>query len=168
MAVSNKQKLLALTEKEYRKLIKTLDTVDGAMAVVPSADEGISIKDTIAHRTHWIDLFFGWYEDGKAGRDVPMPAPGYKWNQLKDYNARVREASQATPWDQVRADFEAAHEKLTAFITVHDDDELYGEDRYAWTGKWTVGRYAEASGPSHYRSADKFIRQIIRSLTDSA
>ena len=164
MAATTKDDLLALTDKEYQKLIKTLDTVDDALAVTPSDEDGISINDTIAHRTHWIDLFFGWYEDGKAGKEVPLPAPGYKWNQLKEYNAKVREASQTTPWDKVRADFDAAHDKLTAFIADRDDDELYGDGVYAWTGKWTVGRYAEASGPSHYRSANKFIRQIIRSM----
>ena len=127
MAAQSKDTLLALTEKDYQKLIKTLDTVDNALAVTPSDEDGISIKDTIAHRTHWIDLFFGWYEDGKAGKDVELPAPGYKWNQLKEYNAKVREASQATPWDKVRANFDAAHEKLMSFIDQRDDDELYAE-----------------------------------------
>jgi len=27
---------------------------------------------------------------------------------------------------------------------------------------WTTGRWAEAAGPSHYRSAAKFIRQCSR------
>jgi hypothetical protein len=27
---------------------------------------------------------------------------------------------------------------------------------------WTTGRYAEAAGPSHYRSAAKFIRKCLR------
>jgi len=39
--------------------------------------------------------------------------------------------------------------------------ELYGGPMPGGTG-WTTGRYAEAAGPSHYRSAAKFLRAALR------
>ena len=168
MAAENKDDLQALMQKDHARLMKTLDTVDDALAVTPMPEDGITIKDTIDHRTHWIGLFFKWYADGKAGREVHLPAPGYKWNQLKEYNAKVRAASQGKSWQAVLADFADAHDRLSAFIAAADNSELYTEKPYAWTGKWTLGRYAEASGPSHYRSANTYIRKLIRTVSTAA
>jgi len=48
------------------------------------------VKDVISHRAHWIDLFLGWYKGGMAGKTVYFPAKEYKWNDLKRYNAQLR------------------------------------------------------------------------------
>lgn len=93
MAANDKDELRAVTEKEFAKLIKLLDGLDDRLADQLSAEDDVSIKQVIGHRVHWMDMFFGWYEDGKAGKEVEVPAPGYKWNQLKPYNAKVYEAA---------------------------------------------------------------------------
>ncbi len=164
MPAQNKQDLIAAAEAEYRKLLKALDGVDAEMAVSPHPDDGITIKDTILHRVHWIDLFLGWYRDGVAGKPVHTPAPGYKWNQLKAYNAKVREETRSVPWPEARSRLETAHGDLLELIRSLDDIELYGPKKYDWTNTWTLGRWAEASGPSHYRSAAKYIRAIRKLL----
>ena len=164
MPATNRNELLAVTEKEYAKLMKTLDGLDPDAAIAPGVEDGISIKDTIAHRTHWIDLFLGWYGDGKAGKPVQTPAPGYKWNQLKDYNAKVRAGSRDRVWPDVLDAFTRAHEALLHLLTSLDDAELYRPPQYRWMNAWTLGRWAEASGASHYRSANKYVRQILKTL----
>ena len=166
MPATNRSELLAVTDKEYRKLMKTLETVDRRKAVAAGPEDGISIKGTVAHRSHWLDLFLGWYRDGVDGKPVQTPAPGYKWNQLKDYNAKVREASRNETWAEVLALFEQRHRTLTALLEDLDETDLYGPRRYDWTNNWTLGRWAEASGASHYRSANTFIRKILRALPD--
>ncbi len=161
-AAKTRDELLFILQKEYDKLMKTLADVDADIAVLASKDDATTIKDTIAHRTHWIGLYLGWYGDGKAGKDVQTPAKGYKWNQLKEYNAKVRTASQPVPWKDILTAFEAAHEKLTAMLTALDNAALYTKHLYPWMNNWTLGRWAESAGPSHYRSAHKYIRKILR------
>ncbi len=162
MAAINRDELRAVTEKEFAKLTKLLDDLDDDTANAPSADGDVSIKQVIGHRVHWMDLFFGWYEDGKAGKEVHIPAPGYKWNQLKPYNANIYEQTASRPWADVRAELDDRYKAFIAFLDSHDDEELYAGRPHAWTGKWTLGRWAESSGPSHYRSAAKYVRQILR------
>lgn len=163
MAAQSKDELRALTQTEFAKLTKLLDTIDESQADFQSGD-GVSIKQVIGHRVHWLGLFFGWYEDGKAGKEVQIPAPGYKWNQLKTYNAKVYHAAATKPWADVRGELDTGHATFLAFIDGLGGDVLYAQHIYLWTNNWTLGRWAESSGPSHYRSAAKFVRQVKREI----
>lgn len=160
MAATTKDDLIALTEKEFAKLQTILEDVDETLATTPHPQDGVTIKDTVLHRVHWINLFFKWRKDGEAGKEVVTPAPGYKWNALKEYNAKIREETRDVPWPAARDRLKRAHRKLVKLLSELDDKTLYGESPYAWTNKWTLGRWAESSGPSHYRSAAKYIREI--------
>ena len=164
MVAKTKTELVAVAEKEYAKLQTLLADIDRDLALTPHPDDGITIKDTLAHRAHWIDLFFGWYENGVAGKPVHVPAEGYNWGQLKAYNAKVREQTAGLSWDEVKTQLATGHERLMRFIADRGDDDLYGPRKYDWQGTYTLGRWAESTGPSHYRSAVKYIREIKRKL----
>jgi hypothetical protein len=160
-ATTTRADLIAVTEKDYTKLARLIAGIPEEQAM-RKRDEGTSIKDVIAHRAHWIDLFLGWYHDGQAGKDVAFPAPGYKWNQLKRYNADLRQRQADMDWDSARAMLADRHGRLLAFMTEKDDAALYGGPMKGANNDWTAGRWAEAAGPSHYRSAAKYIRACLR------
>lgn len=160
-AATTKSALLAVTAKEHDKLSALIADVDPGTALAKD-DEDTSIKDVIAHRAHWLRLFLGWYEDGLAGKDVHFPAQGYKWNDLKRYNADLRARQKDLDWDGARAMMDEAHAEFTAFIEAKSDNDLYGGSMKGANNKWTPGRWAEAAGPSHYRSAAKYIRARLR------
>ncbi len=166
MVAHSKEELVTVMTKEYAKLEKLIGDIDEKLALTPHPEDDITIKDTIAHRVHWNDLFFGWYADGLAGRPVHVPAKGYKWNQLKEYNAKVRQETADQSWDEAKAKLFEAHARLAKFIDERDDKQLYGPRKYDWQGKYPLGRWAESTGPSHYRSAAKYIRQIKKALAD--
>jgi hypothetical protein len=160
MACTNKADLIALTQKEYEKLQKLIAPLDQAQSEMRQDD--VSIKDVIGHRAHWIDLFIGWYTDGKAGKKVFFPAEGYKWNDLNRYNAALRQSQAHLDWATVLALLETRYDQLIRFLSEHSDAALYGGPMQGANNKWTPGRWAEAAGPSHYRSAAKFIRAVLR------
>ena len=160
-AARNRADLIAVSNAEYARLRKLIDPIPEA-AALPRDAEGWSIRDIIAHRTHWLGLFFSWTAGGEAGEDVQTPAPGYKWNQLTAYNEAVRAASAGSDWAQVQSDMEAAHLRLMACIEASSDERLYTCHLYPWMNDWPLGRWAEAAGASHYRSAAKAIRKMLR------
>lgn len=160
-AATTKADLLAVTKKDYAKLAKLIETIPDEPAMRKREDD-TSIKDVIAHRAHWIDLFLGWYRDGQAGKTVHFPAEGYKWNDLKAYNAALRAEQAGLGWADAKALLAANHANLTAFIDATSDAALYGSPMKGANNKWTAGRWAEAAGPSHYRSAAKWLRACIR------
>lgn len=161
MAAQSKSELLEITHKEFAKLAKLIETID-VDAAMDKKEEDTSIKDVVAHRAHWIDLFLGWYADGLAGKTVYFPAEGYKWSDLKRYNADLRNSQSNIDWQEAIALLQVSYGKLVKFIENHTDEELYGGPMKGANNAWTPGRWAEAAGPSHFRSASKFLRSIIR------
>lgn len=161
MAATNRDDLLAVADKEFGKLTKLLDQVDPDHALVRD-DDDVSIKDIVGHRAHWVELYFGWLEDGLAGREVFFPAEGYKWNELKRYNADLRSSQADLGWDAVRTMLADAHNRLRGFIADSTDEDLYSGPMAGANNDWTPGRWAEAAGPSHYRSASKYVRARLR------
>ncbi|WP_298864372.1 ClbS/DfsB family four-helix bundle protein [uncultured Sulfitobacter sp.] len=163
MACTSKTELIDLTVKEFSKLRQLITPLDEVQASLGA--DGTSIRDVIGHRAHWIDLFLGWYSDGSAGKEVFFPAKGYKWNDLKRYNADLRKRQADLDWDAARALLDDRNDALVAFLTAKSDADLYSGPMQGAENTWTSGRWAEASGPSHYRSAAKFIRAVLRSNT---
>ncbi len=161
MAATNKTDLLSIHEKEYSKLSELIASVDSNYALLKDED-GTSIKDIVAHRAHWIALFLGWYTDGQAGKTVYFPAEGYKWNELTRYNTHLRATQADMDWNDAKTALQSAFDTLSAFIKRHSDRDLYGGPMKGANNDWTPGRWAEAAGPSHFRSAAKYIRARLR------
>jgi len=160
-AATSKAEIIAITEKEWDRLANLLDKLEPELACMLGED-GTSIKDVIAHRAHWIDLFLGWYADGQAGHEVHIPAEGYKWNRLKAYNAALRTRQSGLDWDEVCVLLATAHAKLLAFYDVHSDADLYSGPMKGANNAWTPGRWSESAGASHFRSAAKFVRARVK------
>ncbi|KAG1647427.1 Cytochrome c1 [Nymphon striatum] len=150
-------------KKSSDKLEKLIEPITDEQANLNDEDS-TSISNVIAHRAHWITLFLGWYTDGMAGKQVYFPAEGYKWNDLKRYNADLRKKQTGLSWTSARNDLRQNYNALTSFIENHTDAELYGGPMKGANNQWTPGRWAEAAGPSHFRSAAKYIRARLKSL----
>ena len=157
MLATSKTELLAASEREFSKLQQLLDDLPAMLRLEKDAD-GISPKDIIGHRAHWIDLFLGWYRDGQAGRPVWFPAKGYKWNETARYNADLRQKQSGLSWRSARSLLDSNHAELLALLESLDEEELHGGPMKGSNNQWTTGRWAEAAGPSHYRSAAKYLR----------
>lgn len=169
MPATSKTELRAIAEKEFAKLQKLIAPIEESVAMLPDPEaDGTTIKDTIAHRAHWITLFLGWYETGQSGQKAEIPAPDYKWSELKRYNADLRASQHDLSWEGAKASLDANHQTLLAMIDTLDDGALYGGPMQGGNNKWTTGRWAEAAGPSHYRSAAKYIRAQLRALAATA
>ncbi|MBW4706309.1 ClbS/DfsB family four-helix bundle protein [Roseobacter sp. YSTF-M11] len=160
MACTHKSELLKITNKEYAKLSKLIAPLDGQLAAM--ALDGVSIKDVIGHRAHWIGLFLGWYHDGLAGKEVFFPAEGYKWTELNRYNADLRQRQAHLDWEAVCGLLQGGYADMIGFIETASDETLYGGSMIGAKNDWTPGRWAEAAGASHFRSAAKFVRSVLK------
>ena len=159
-AATSKTELLKVFDTEWAKLDNLLTTITDEQS--RWSEDGVSIKAVIGHRIHWLGLFWSWYDAGAAGERVETPAPGYKWNQLKAYNAPIYAAADKQDWAGLVAQFRAEAADFRARLDRLENTELYTAKRYDWTNDWTLGRWAESAAPSHFRSAAKLIRKIVR------
>ncbi len=161
MPASTKTELIDVTRREWGKLSDVIAglTAEGAGRVF---EDGLCARHIIGHRAHWIELFFNWYDAGQRGEHPAIPAEGYKWNQLPSYNAKLREAQKGLSWEDVCAMLEGQHARLMRFLDGQSDEALYGGPMPGGGNHWTTGRWAEAAGASHYRSATKYLRAQLR------
>ncbi len=159
-AATNRADLRAVTAREYAKLSTLLAPLNDVQ--VHAVHDGTTIKDVIGHRAHWTELFFGWYADGQSGKPVYFPAKGYNWGDLKRYNADLKAAQADLTWDTVHQMLHDSYKHLIAFIDTQSDADLYQGPMKGANNKWTTGRWAEAAGASHYRSAAKYVRAALR------
>lgn len=164
-AATHKSDLLHVSHQEFEKLQVQLDAVPERLRHSPDG-EGTTLKDIVGHRAHWIELFLGWYAKGQEGVKVFFPAEGYKWSDLKRFNADLRAAQADLDWDGARSMLSHSHDQLLNWIKAHSDQELYGGPMNGANNQWTPGRWAEAAGPSHYRSATKYIRARIKAFNN--
>ncbi|MEL7043493.1 MAG: ClbS/DfsB family four-helix bundle protein [Pseudomonadota bacterium] len=162
-AATSQAQLLEVTQKEFTKL-QTLTASCGEREAMDKDSEATSIRDVVVHRAHWIGLFLGWCDAAAAGRAVHMPAEGYGWADLKALNARIREENDDVSWSAALKRLGAAHQLLMQHLKTRREIDLYGGPMVGGNGKWTEGRYAESAGPSHYRSACKYIRARLREM----
>lgn len=158
-AATTKGDLIAITEKEWAKLAALIDAIPEDRATA-SHEDG-TIRDIVIHRAHWTELFFQWLAEGASAE---MPDHGVKWNQLISYNAALKDRYASMSWADGRAWLRRSHERLKDWIAEQDEAVLYGGPMPGGNG-WTTGRYAEASGASHYRSAAKVIRAMLREVS---
>lgn len=163
MAAENKTDLLTIHRKEFTKLANLMETLSADVALLKD-EEATSIKDVIAHRAHWIGLFLGWYADGLAGKPVFFPAKGYKWNELKRYNAELRTQQANLNWPDAVQELHDKYSELTGLLERCSDRDLYAGPMKGANNQWTPGRWAEAAGPSHFRSASKYIRSRLKAV----
>lgn len=161
MAAENKSELHKITQVEFEKLEQLISSIDSKTAQCED-EENTSIKDIISHRAHWIELFFGWYSDGISGKIVYFPAEGYKWNDLKRYNAELKKQHAHIGWDEAVVTLKKNYEKLIDFIETQSNCDLYDGPMKGANNQWTPGRWAEAAGASHFRSASKYVRSRFR------
>jgi hypothetical protein len=70
------------------------------------------------------------------------------------------------PGPRSRGRLATAHARLLRWMEDTDEATLYGGPMPGGNGKWTSGRFAEAAGPSHYRSAAKYVRACLRKARD--
>lgn len=73
----------------------------------------------------------------------------------------IRNNQKSIDWQDSLLLLQSKHAKLVGFVDIHSNDELHGGPMMGANNNWTPGRWAKAAGPSHYRSATKFVRKCL-------
>ena len=153
--------LLADITKERTQLQDLLATIPENDKLVEVTD-GMSVKDFLAHRTEWGRMATRWYEEARAGLEPAVPSDEYKWNQLKELNADIRERFREVPLSDIETDFTRVHDHLYELIQNMSDEELFTKKYYGFTGSSDLATYMNSATASHYRSARRHIQKWWR------
>ncbi len=161
-AVVTKKQLLEKTTDEFEALMQTLNRFDPSKADLCDQD-GYCAKRVVGHRAEWISFFFKWCDAVAAGEKPDIPAKGFTWKDTPAMNLKIWDRQKQMSWQDVLQLLVNKHALLLKHIETKSENELYSQPLFPGT-KWTQGRYAEAAGPSHYRSANKFLKKLLKQV----
>ncbi len=155
---TTKADFLAEIDKERTNLEVLLDSIPESRKTEEVID-GMSVKDFLAHRTEWGRMMLRWYSVAKEGGIPAVPTERWKWNQLKELNAEIKDEYSAVPLANIESQFAEVHDELRSVIDGMTEDELFTKKYYSFTGTSDLVTYANSATASHYRSARRHINK---------
>ena len=156
---ATKADLIAESEIEYAALEKLLADLTPEQMSAPGAMGEWAVKDVLAHLAEWQAMFFTWYEAGLRGETAPMPAPGYKWNQLPALNQAIYLRFRDLSADEALERFRSSHRRTLELVHMLSEEELTQPGRCAWAGKHPLCGFISSNCGSHYRWARTGLRK---------
>ena len=156
---TNKNQLVAESQKEYAALEQFLAPLTPAQMVQPGASGEWSVKDVLAHLLAWQQMFMGWYAAGLRGENPATPAEGYKWSQLPALNQMIYEKHRKRTLEDILSQLAASHQKVTKLAQSLSEEELFTPGRYLWARTNALASYFASITSSHYRWARTEIRK---------
>ncbi|MFS0786691.1 ClbS/DfsB family four-helix bundle protein [Shouchella sp. 1P09AA] len=165
-----KEKLLADNEMQFEALLNLIKSVPARKRTlsVDISDRDKNFRDVIMHVYEWQAMLERWYREGMDGDSPFMPAPGYKWRNLHSLNQRIREAYQDVMLNQALKKATLSHERLTALIKRHTEEELMTKKYYKWTKTSNLHTYFAANTSIHYKWALKKCEHIAVNIQHQA
>ena len=111
----------------------------------PGPQEDWSVKDLIAHLTHWEQDMLAHVGNSALGATPD-------WNDDVDaVNARVFEANKDRPLDAIRADFRRSLEQIDELVGSFSDDDLSDTERLKVDDGTPLWKYIASETYEHYR-----------------
>lgn len=157
---NTKIELLSNLNQAYEKLDSEFDAIDSKYERKCGIEGKVSCCDIIAYLIGWGRLLVGWEKIELAGKTPEMPAPGYKWNQLRRLADAFYEEHSKKSLQQLRNEFSELHQVLVSWINSLSDLELFQPQQRSWTGeKWPLVKWIQVNTIAPYRSARTKVRR---------
>ncbi len=161
-----KTELLELSQTNFDRLNYFIDNLSEAQrnAEFPAGTLNRNISDVLTHLHHWHLLLLQWYQTGMAGEKPAMPAEGYTWKTLPDFNKMIHAKYVGTPLNKARSMFGDSYDRVRSLIEKHTNEELFEKKRYPWTGTTSLGAYLISATSSHYDWALKLLKKCTKEI----
>ncbi|QTN00037.1 ClbS/DfsB family four-helix bundle protein [Sediminibacillus dalangtanensis] len=163
---SEKEILLLNSDKNFKALIEVIETVPSRKRKISieTKDRAKNFRDVLMHLYEWHAMLERWYREGMDG-DIPsIPAPGYKWRNIKLLNMKIWENYQDVTLNQAIKKLKLSHERVTDLIKSHTNEEIMTKKYYKWTKTSNLCSYFVANTSNHYNWAYKKCEIIAKSI----
>lgn len=152
----------------YQKLVKEVHDIDERASRRVELEGNVSICDVIAYQIGWGKLMLGWEAAEEKGQKTPMPAEGYKWNQLGLLAQSFYKAYQHVSLKELLNEFDKIVQLILKWIDALSEDELFSLQQREWAGdKWPLAKWIQVNTIAPYSSGRKKIRSWKKNKLDN-
>lgn len=164
-----KNELLELSQKNYSRLIELIDSFpdEELNEEFPEGYLNRNIRDVLAHLHHWHLLFLEWYKIGMKGTKPDMPAKGYTWKTLPDFNREIWKKYNGIAFEEAKKMLDESFHSVQNLIMKHSNEDLFEKKKYKWTGSTSLAAYLISTTSSHYDWAFNLIKKCKRIVRKS-
>ncbi|MBI4671586.1 MAG: ClbS/DfsB family four-helix bundle protein [Chloroflexi bacterium] len=137
---NDKSALLRAIRASHAEMHQYLASLTPEQLGAPVLDDGWSVKDSLAHISAWENMTIGWLEASRRGEYVRRYTPEFVQGEdadegnvvLNALNNHLFRQNHHRAWDDVLAEFNAAHENLYRVVERMTEDEIFNPTRFAW------------------------------------
>lgn len=161
-----KETLLADSNQHLLSLLELIHSVprNKRSQSIDTEDRDKNFRDVLMHLYEWHAMLERWYREGMSGDTPSMPAPGYKWRNLKELNHQIWTTYQEVTLSQAIRKLELSHERVMSLIQQHTQEEIMAKKHYKWVKTSNLYSYFAANTADHYIWALKKCAQMAKQL----
>lgn len=159
---ASKEDLMETIHAKYILLDVEYDGIEDSEKNVRIPEVDKTPAEILAYQLGWLHLVMGWDKDEQAGQTVPMPAPGYKWNQLGGLYQSFYEEYAAYSITELRALFRQTEQQWLEWVATLTEEELFTQGVRKWTGSkenWPMARWIHINSVAPFTSFRAKIRK---------
>lgn len=135
----NKTQVLDAMRAAHAEMQRYLAALTPEQRIAPALDDGWSVKDSLAHLSAWENMTIGWLEASLRGKEVKRYTPEFVESDgdegitvLNALNNHLFEQNKNRDWEEVLAEFNAAHENLDRVVERMSENDIFNPARFAW------------------------------------
>ncbi|WP_018751136.1 ClbS/DfsB family four-helix bundle protein [Paenibacillus sanguinis] len=158
----SKQELMETIHALYLLFAGEFDDVKPEDKDVRITEVDRTPAEMIAYQLGWMHLVMGWDEDECKGKEVSMPAPGYKWNQLGGMYQSFYDQYANLSLPELLLQFQQLEQRWQQWIDTFSEEELFTQGHRKWTGSkanWPVARWIHINSAAPFKTFRAKIRK---------
>lgn len=159
---TSKKQLLKDIYTERRRLEKNLAVLSAEDMLEPRVTGTWSVKDILAHLVAWERLFLDWYSTGLHGGVSETAPVGMCQKTIDALNQQIYLKNQWRSLEDILADFHTSYQEIVRVIEGIQEEEIFVQNRFHWTGKLVLADYTAGNTCNHYAWAKSQIRNWVR------
>lgn len=120
--------------------------------------------ENVAYQLGWMSLLKKWDSDEKAGKELELPAPGVKWNQMGVIHKQFYQAQEGKNLKELKEQFEKEVNLLCEWIsTAFTEEALFAPGGRKWaqstSSNWPVWKWVHINTVAPFKSFRTKIRK---------
>lgn len=165
---NEKETLIEDSEENFKLLLAILESVPTRKRneSIETDERDKNFRDVFMHLYEWHAMLERWYREGMDGDMPSMPAPGYKWRNLRQLNEKIHESYQDITINQALKKLILSHRRVMKLIQVHTNEEIITKKYFKWTKTSNLYSYFVANTSNHYLWAIKRCEVIAKTIIE--
>ncbi len=160
---SSKRAFIDEINKTAQLFIHEFDGIDEFNKDIRYSDLERTPQEMIAYQLGWMGLVRTWDKDELIGKEVIMPAPGYKWNQLgglyQSFYAKYNDQSLA---EMIKLFIDTV-ESLVEWLNELSDKEIFEPGGRRWaastSSNWPIWKWVHINTVAPFKTFRTKIRK---------